>query len=155
MFLLPALGAWITDGLVLYIFFSNKGTVDPNNNSTHITPGGINDNFTTADVLCGGRDDLSHCQKQKGFALDNALKNGQSLHVVSDTIDNKDIIQPEDLEQIFAGENAAVPTNEDKDSKSHDNQKIGISASSVESNTGYLAVLAIIRLLLLTFPLSY
>lgn len=138
MFLLPALGAWITDGLVLYIYFSNKGTIDPNNNSTHITPGGIYDNFTTADALCGGHDDLSHCQK--GFALDT-----------SDT-NKKDIIQPEDLEQIFAGENAAVPKNE---SKSHDNQKIGISASSVESNTGYLAVLAIIRLLLLTFPLSY
>ncbi|KAL7454123.1 hypothetical protein ACHAWC_009304, partial [Mediolabrus comicus] len=101
----------------------------------------INDNFTTADVLCGGHDDLSHCQK--GFALDTSA-----------TI-NKDIIQPEDLEQIFAGEKAAMPSNEDKDSKSHDKQKIGISASSVESNTGYLAVLAIIRLLLLTFPLTY
>jgi len=136
MFLLPALGAWITDGLVLYIYFSNTGI-----NSTQISPG-VNNNLNVDLILCGHG---SHCRQ--GFALDDVLDD-QSLEITDDKIIHRSVLQ------LTAAEDSTAPKNDSDDSQSN-NRKMGISAATIEAETGYLAVLAIIRLLLLTFPLSY
>lgn len=147
MFLLPALGAWITDGLVLYIYFSNKGTTNPVNSTQQISSGSINHNLNV-DIICAHG---SHCRQ--GFALDDVLDD-QNLDITDDKIIHRGVLQQEDI--IFAAENSTAPENDSDNNDSYsNNQKMGISAATIESETGYLAVLAIIRLLLLTFPLSY
>jgi len=45
--------------------------------------------------------------------------------------------------------------NDDPLDNTSNNDKVGISASIIEANTRYLSILAIIRLILLTLPLSY
>jgi hypothetical protein len=149
MFLLPALGAWITDGLVLYIYFSNKGAANPVNYTQQQISPGINHNLNV-DIICAHG---SHCRQ--GFALDDVLDNQNLESITDDTTIHRGAVQQED---IFAAENSSAPKNDNgnnnNDSNSN-NQKMGISTATIESETGYLAVLAIIRLLLLTFPLSY
>lgn len=143
MFLLPALGAWITDGLVLYVYFSNKGSTDPAV-STQLSPDN-NTNLNVSAIACGHG---SHCPQ--GFSLDDVLDD-QSLDITDDKISHISILQQQD---IFPAADSTAP-NDDNDESQEKNRKVGISAESIEAETGYLAVLAIIRLLLLTFPLSY
>jgi len=143
MFLLPALGAWITDGLVLYVYFSNKGGTNPGH-PTQLALGD-NHNLNVSVIACGHG---SRCSQ--GFALDGVLDE-QSLDTADEKIRHESILQKYD---IFPAEDSTTPKN-DNDESHVNNRKVGISAETIESETGYLAVLAIIRLLLLTFPLSY
>ena len=133
---------------MLYIYFSNKGTVNPVNSTQQISPG-TNHNLNVDKILCGHG---SHCRQ--GFALDDVLDD-QNVDITDDEIIHRSILQQEDI--IFASENAMAPENDhdNNDSSHSNNHKMGISAATIESETGYLAVLAIIRLLLLSFPLSY
>ncbi len=152
MFLLPALGAWITDGLVLYIYFSNNGSTTSPVNSTLLSTS-VHNNLNVDTIPCGHGLD---CRRQ-GFPLDNVLDDPSLDVTEDDEIIHRSILQlqPEEEEGSFPPtEDVTAPKN-DNDETHTNNQKIGISAASIQSKTGYLAVLAIIRLLLLTFPLSY
>lgn len=148
MFLLPALGAWITDGLVLYIYFSKNGSTTNPVNSTLLSPG-VHNNLNVDIIPCGHG---SHCRR--GFALDDMLGDPSLDITEDDKIVHRSILQLQQEQDSFPTEDVTVPKN-DNDESHANNQKIGISAASIQSKTGYLAVLAIIRLLLLTFPLSY
>ena len=112
MFLLPALGAWITDGLVLYIYFSNTGI-----NSTQISPG-VNNNLNVDLILCGHG---SHCRQ--GFALDDVLDD-QSLEITDDKIIHRSVLQ------LTAAEDSTAPKNDSDDSQSN-NRKMGISVATI------------------------
>lgn len=147
MFLIPAIGAWISDGLILYIHFTRghsdtTGDVPISANSTHhfldCTEFGAADclrrraqasTFTGIDT----REEIS-------IALDEDLIHlGKDIpqHLQFDVTISTDTKAPEGANETKNGEH------------------IGISAEAIESATGYLAILAIIRLTLLTLPLSY
>ena len=148
MFLIPALGAWITDGLVLYVYFSSNGAANGNGlTSTQIS---ISNSSLNADIVSCN---ISDCRRE--LALDNVLHE----HIFEVEEGNKKLIHRSALQQddYFAADYSTMPKNDTDDSQTHDGtpKKIGISAEKIESETGYLAVLAVLRLLLLTFPLSY
>ncbi|KAL7541067.1 hypothetical protein ACHAXR_010602 [Thalassiosira sp. AJA248-18] len=161
MFLLPAIGAWISDGLVLYLYFSGRGG---NGTVTNDNEGG---NFT----LCGngilpcsgivpamedGSPSPFHhvgiIEQKRNIAYDDILDDtvGDENNVF---VSKHDSFAPKDGD---SEDSSFAPENESSniDNKT-DEDKVGISASTIESKTRYLSILAIIRLILLTFPLSY
>eukprot|EP00584_Thalassiosira_punctigera_P016787 CAMPEP_0172560430 /NCGR_PEP_ID=MMETSP1067-20121228/88654_1 /TAXON_ID=265564 ORGANISM="Thalassiosira punctigera, Strain Tpunct2005C2" /NCGR_SAMPLE_ID=MMETSP1067 /ASSEMBLY_ACC=CAM_ASM_000444 /LENGTH=1363 /DNA_ID=CAMNT_0013350221 /DNA_START=178 /DNA_END=4266 /DNA_ORIENTATION=- len=167
MFLLPAIGAWISDGLILYLYFSGEGrhgSVTKKNEGG----GGLND-F----VVCGN-DNIIGCRRIPALVSPHSLFHNdrnslQKSHVISSfpkppkDNDSQDEIQrgvhvfstkpiePEHKSLPFAPEDGSSKIDKEND----DPDKVGISASTIESKTRYLSTLAIIRLILLTFPLSY
>ncbi|KAL9181380.1 hypothetical protein ACHAXT_010185 [Thalassiosira profunda] len=152
MFLFPAIGAWISDGLVLYIHFSQKGSHGGGaTNHTDSWGGGLGGELS---VVCGNSG-MAPCRRLQ--ILETQSKPTTAENVVSfpgvpsedETQDNSIYTTTDDE----AGTSTTAPTNNTDGSA--DEHKTGISAATVESKTGYLSVLAIIRLVLLTFPLSY
>lgn len=170
MFLLPAIGAWVSDGLILYIHFSNNGK-----DATTSTPnsGGGNNNILITNGVTGCGDINTHCRNLGATHLQhenydmryNNISNRtlQSFpdvphhvrtnddNVIAGTMYNDELTQ-QDFVSSFTSN-----TLEDESDNNTPNKDdtIGISATSIESNTGYLAILATIRLLVLTVPLSY
>ena len=105
MFLLPSIGAWVADGLVVYLYWGSGGDGAADNTGSTPTP------------------------------PRTLLRLAQVLGEYTSS-EEQDASQP-----------TTVAANDDK--------LLGISANEVAAHTKYLAVLATIRLILLTFPLSY
>lgn len=169
MFLLPAIGAWISDGLIIYIYFSSKGGsgghVTNNNNND---PGGL--------TVCGNL--MAPCRRLQALHEHEGSKSTTLQHrrstlssfpsLPGDDIDSNEVqdntisspkgtldYDHESQLSSLAPENESPKSANDTDGGRAENDKMGISAATVEQHTRYLSILAIIRLILLTFPLSY
>ncbi|KAL7548993.1 hypothetical protein ACHAWF_012261 [Thalassiosira exigua] len=164
MFLLPAIGAWISDGLILYIYFTDQKT---NKGSG---PGGAVNNT----VACGNA--LVPCRRIQALALDepnlprhdgnteytrSILSSFPKLDERGD-IEDSPFFSNSSISSFAPGrsqrkqdDDAAVSVAAPEINEPGNSDKVGISASDIESHTEYLEILAIIRLILLSFPLSY
>jgi hypothetical protein len=183
MFLLPAIGAWISDGLILYIYFSGGKQHQHATISLYNYGGGDTlGSMAIYDSLGCGRGHIDGCDMSKSSSAhssdmeyfkrnDSTIGNLYELEIdeeitdlsaspseeSSSSFESKD----ESLEKIANNQLIDIPTTtidgSDNDSTTNqDAQTLGsISSNTLNSTTRYLSILAIIRLLLLTFPLSY
>ena len=163
MFLFPAVGAWISDGLLLYIYFSQKGSHGGGaTNHTDSWGGGLGGELA---IVCGNSG-MAPCRRLLSIEMQSkptTAEQRRNEDVISSFpgVPDEGIIWDETQDNSIytttlddeTGTSTAAPTN---NTDGHaDQHKTGISAATVESKTGYLSVLAIIRLVLLTLPLSY
>jgi hypothetical protein len=154
MFLLPAIGAWISDGLILYIHFTkgSSGTSGDHPVAVNLTSQFWDcTGFTAADCLRRRAQDVST------FAnVVDTREDSFSNAVLNETLD--DSINLDEDATLYGISFDAITLSSDADApeeESDDTEQVGISAERIESSTGYLVILAIIRLTLLSLPLSY
>lgn len=163
MFLLPAIGAWISDGLILYIHFFKGGTGISRAGHVPVSFDVVQNNY---DLYCGsfGTTNCRHRKTIEGFLSNfsdiNEVSDVSSLPVsiLNETVDESiffghDIAEDDTIHFVVLSSDSDEPRDEKSDADKH--ESIGISVVAIESTTGYLAALAIIRLTLLSLPLSY
>lgn len=179
MFLLPAAGAWISDGLILYIYFSGGShRHDQQQQFSQL-------NYAYDSIRCG-QDVVHGCDRSPSHAssiiynntdvefymrnyspdgelhkleleIDEDITTGLSTISSSQSEESLSSLSEsidESSENIVSTEFIDIPTT--ITDGSHDAPKLGsISATTFKTSTRYLSILAIIRLLLLMCPLSY
>ena len=174
MFLLPAIGAWISDGLILYLYFTDNRAGHSSNITHHKNGASLND-F----VMCGNglipclphysvpsHDDIGNGNKRGRTLLISPLSSTTSSIGSEDNTDVTDDIiikstydystRTDESSSQFAPESKSSKTiHNENDEPIDDDNKVSIPLSTIENKTGYLAILALIRIILLTFPLSY
>ena len=151
MFLLPAIGAGISDALILYLYFSLGG----NNGNVHKNNGG-GWALNSFGVFGTGMTQTHPIPDESHSPFDNEIGDRHIRNILSSSPNvpiQGNEIGIELKVDLFEQGNETKDESTDNDTSNHD--KVKISAATVESKTGYLAVLAIIRLALLTFPLTY
>lgn len=184
MFLLPAIGAWISDGLVLYIYFSDKsGNATSTGNSNggggrslnnfewcgnngpcrriqeliSPFPNHVDGSSARREPIISAFPYLPNEQRVLGSDVEGgiSLSSAKPHHKHKHTNDEDSSFAPQE-ESSKAEHGASTPGGSSSNGNNGSgNDKVGISASAIESKTTYLSVLAFIRLILLTFPLSY
>eukprot|EP00956_Cyclotella_meneghiniana_P034809 scaffold108363_cov22-Cyclotella_meneghiniana.AAC.2 len=157
MFLLPAIGAWISDGLILYIHFTRGGTDNDTTTTIHdppIPPYDVNATYRFLDCTSYGAADClrrrrGRAQQQQMIDLHN------NIHEISYNDTFITLHNNHTLDDLTP--TTETKTNAPKEPSGDDNEDelTAVTAESIESSTGYLAILAIIRLTLLSLPLSY
>ena len=177
MFLLPAIGAWISDGLILYIYFSGDSHHQQLRHSDLVqfyngsgVHGSIRygqddiDGFYTISSSHVSSSTLYNSSDVDFFKRKNSpIENIHELGIDDDIRANLSSLftyNDDSLEKISKNNElidiATSSSNSSTTTTNHDALKLGsISATTLKSSTRYLFVLAIIRLVLLTFPLSY
>lgn len=166
MFLLPAIGAWISDGLVLYIHFTRGGT-DTNSDTTliHDDPiAYVNVKYHFLDCAGYSAADCSRRRDQTQLidVHNNVLHKVHEISFLDGALNlNDDTANLDNISSTLhnnhpLGSTLNTKTNapEEENEESTD-ELTGVTAEAIESSTGYLAILAIIRLTLLSLPLSY
>ncbi|KAL3779168.1 hypothetical protein HJC23_002019 [Cyclotella cryptica] len=159
MFLLPAIGAWVSDGIILYIHFVKGG-------SSTSQPVAFDLEKNNYDLYCGSFG-TTNCRRLK--TIEGLFSNFSDIEEVSDVSSFPVAVLNETVGDsiLFGSDNvedessSSVVLSSDSDEPQQDrspsdkNESIGISVVAIESSTGYLALLAIVRLVLLSLPLSY
>ena len=166
MFLLPALGAGISDSFILYLHFTRN--VNTTTTTTYHVPAVDPDGNFTNDCF---RKNADCWQNVPVKELANELK--QDIESVFDTadwnnaqilykdLDSNTIIYPQDLldtkDRIHDHHRISTTSHAPQPPSNNDNNpsKLQITAQSIESHTFYLTILAILRLLFLALPFSY
>ncbi|KAL7509620.1 hypothetical protein ACHAXN_006556 [Cyclotella atomus] len=149
MFLLPAIGAWISDGLILYIYFTRR-----NSGTQRDVPVAVNSTHHFLDCAEYGAADCLRRRIREAqddvFSITDLGRTSSPFGI----LDEANLIQPGyDISQYkhLLSSDSEAPEDESNNTDDH----IGISAETIEASTGYLVILAVIRLTLLTLPLSY
>jgi len=161
MFLLPALGAWLSDSLILYIYFTNKGSSSGSNNG-NITlydaariPCEHNNFDNNSSIPCRFQDSSFESKTNNNVIATFPNDIDDFIPAVQDNKQPGFTAYQYDIE-IANDEDSSNSTKQiENDNNSSNEHKVSIPLSTIESKTGYVVILAIIRLLLLTFPLSY
>ena len=174
MFLLPAIGAWISDSLVLYIYFT-----EGRHNATNHPANGAG-NLATNFAPCSSS--INPCQHFEPSVPHKAINKNTTISSFPDATSyetlgteksmpvsnyeqqqhsssssyllEQQLRDEQDIPSSFAPKDEPYPNNDEYNNDEYDD-RVGISAATIESKTRYLSILAIIRLILLTFPLSY
>jgi hypothetical protein len=176
MFLLPGIGAWISDALILYIYFTHgdiNGNVPKSNASGWASTGfvviGNDESHSPFDNEIGDshvrnsvssppnslhQGNLIGIEIKEDIAVSSTESSSSEQHLLSLDNESKDELPANNTSYYLL-----ALYNESKDEPPYNNtsikDKVKLSAATVESKTGYIAVLAIVRMVLLTFPLSY
>ena len=171
MFLFPAIGAGVSDALILFLYFSHQGSNGGHNNVATSTTGGwaLNDIVGINRTIKGLSRISNESNHSSIFYNDIGGVHIQNIILPSSPTshdrDYDEILRIEQMNDDIA--TAAIMKNDESTDNSSSNQtannndnenehhKIKISSATVESETVYLAILAIIRLVLLMLPLSY
>ena len=176
MFLFPAIGAGVSDTLILFLYFSHQGSNGGHKNAAT----SINDyNIVGIDVInqttITGLSRISNESNHSSIIFDEIGGGVQSIKkdanfLPSSPTESHDRKYDENLlrmeqmnddipitidESTGDNSNNQISNNNDTDTDNDEHHKIKISAATVESETVYLVILAIIRLVLLMLPLSY
>lgn len=149
MFLLPAIGSWISDGLILYIHFTRGG----HPNTSGDVPIAVNSTHHFLDCTEFGTAGCLRRRLRATTASSSEIDKPVEFSLSVDESIQFDTDTPQHLQfNVALNTDAQAPKENDEN---NNEEPIGISAEAIESKTGYLAILAIIRLTLLTLPLSY